>query len=315
MIHNYRKIYLLALLTFVVFSCSKSKEEKSNLIKPKKPWLITQEDVEEKKALQLGVKKRDAYTYFYDMYGKVAERGDIVEEVFFNEDGLKEKQIRYGGGKMVDREWDFEYDDDGNILIAKTYDHSGKIVYESLNDFNGDGLEESSEVFDANFKKKRFITNSYYKTRITSTTIKAENGDIIERHIYSYNPDSSYSVTKTGARERFLQRTERYFDNKSMLAAEIITDNRPATDTTYFRYDSKGNLILKKNSMYTYTFLYDENNNRVEEVMYYTDKKGFEFKQMKLVYVYGEKGLLYERYRYDSDDNPIIVTRYNYLYY
>jgi len=305
-----KKFLLPLLLLPLLFACSNKQKVKE--LKLASNEFMTQDMKEEIKAAKLGVKSRTLITYFYDKYGKKAEKGDKVEEIFYDESGNKAVQIRYASGGLVDLQYEWHYDDDGNMRYSKTTDMYGTELFYRESEYNAEGDEINREERD---KKSREEIETIYtfgdNGKLIEELRRHKMGSVVSRKVFKY--DSTKIVAIENYDLNGIKRGQRVYqyDSLGYVSKEILSEGPNFSNTTNYTFDKNGNILEIDEGYFRRTFEYDDNGNVIVETAYNQDG----YLQQKLIFAYNSKGLIESRIKTDGEESPVIFTEYQYEFF
>lgn len=308
------KITVLSLLAVFMIACGGTEKKTQALKKKETPYTqLNQEQKEMRKAKEFKVKKRDTYSYFYNKYGKVDEKGFLVESLLYDEKGNLTEHLFYTSRGAIDRKYVYEYDGKGNIIKNEAYDVFGDLRNRQFSEYDEFGNIVEAKVFNIKL-------NDYNKVEF----IYDKDGNLLEKT--TYDPDDTV-----------IEKTVNEYDSSGVLLHTIrYGKGERVQEKDYFQYDSLGNKIKMTMDIpgtlpKFYTYKYDENNNMIEErSVHYIKRYAFdkdnnvlmeevydkdEYLQTRFQYFYDERGLLKEKIRYDGMGKPAIYIRYQYEFY
>lgn len=304
-----KKLTIFALI-LVVFGCS--SEQKKKELKLNSTEFITQDMREELKATELGVKSRKLTTYFYEPDGKLNDHGYVVEEIFFDELGNKAVQIRYAAGGLIDLQYEWHYDDEGNMRYSKTTDMYGKEFYYRESEYNIAGNEikrEDREKKGSDELETLFTYNE--QGLLTEKLVRKAKGSVITRTEYSYTDSNIVHLKNFDVNGKLKDERLYTYDSLGYLDTELLKQGETFSNKTDYKFDPKGNVLEIDEGYFRRTFAYNANGDVIEELAYNMDG----FLQQKLLFEYDENGLVKSRIKTDGEETPVILTKYEYEFY
>ncbi|MCF8242875.1 MAG: hypothetical protein K9J16_15960 [Melioribacteraceae bacterium] len=309
-----RYFFLTVIFSIFIISCSAEKEENKSAAKKKEiaKHLITQEDKEEQKAGKNEVKTRYTRSYFYKSNGEISDRGYLIEEVNYDENGNKIEHIRYKSDGSIDLKWTYKYDEAGNVIEKTSTDvfESTKFQQNSKFDNNGNEIERT----ELNLKKRG---NNIYEFEyndsglLKSVEVRDPSDNIVTREEFIYD-DSLVVLEKIFTPDLKGGSEIKYnYDDNNLLIQKVKSVPDLTVDTTNYAYDESGNLIEKDAGYFIHKYEYNENNDLTMEEMF----DGAGGLQYRFKYMYNQRGLLSEKIRYDGLGSPALYIKYDYEFH
>ncbi|MFH1194528.1 MAG: hypothetical protein V1720_02370 [bacterium] len=310
----YKKIIALSgllflMCTILIVGCGAdvpSQKKKKNEVKSS--------DFEEReyiKAKNFKIKKRMATSYFYNNNGKLQERGTKVEEVTYYENGALHEVIRFTSTGQIDLKWTYKYDLDGNILSLETINEYGMVFYKRESHYKN-GYE--TRRYEKDYGQKYEVNISYeYDDRgnMIEETAKDMKGELFSRVEYEYKNDRIMKITSYNRDDKLTLIKENTYDEVGNRIREILTYPSTTIDTVTYKYDERKNILEMDQGYFLQKYVFDERENMLSQEWY---SKGVD-KQGTFKFIYDDRGLVVERIRMDSLDEPVIYTRYEYEFY
>ncbi|NOX17852.1 MAG: hypothetical protein GXO87_06165, partial [Chlorobi bacterium] len=289
-------------------SGKRKKEKSANEI-----TLMEQDKREDIKSAANHVKERKIVSYFYNKYGKVSERGFLVEKKIYNEKGELTEVTRFLSNGDIDLRWTYEYNDNGDIVHSKTVNGLNFLRYERKSKYDDDGKEIEREEYDVKTKKFNKIVYEYDdKGDLLVAKTYNSDGNLLFLENNEYDDKGRIVLKKRENPEGALFTvTQIEYDSLGRKSKELVKDFRAQPSFTIFSYDSLGYLKGKNRGFVNELFINDENGNIVTEKLF----DGGGGLQQRIDYFYDEKGLLSERIRYDGMENPALFIKYEYEFY
>ena len=233
------------------------------------------------------VKVERMYIFSVDKKGKVAKKGSLRSEIFFNEFGKSTKSSTYFPDMTIINET--EYDDNGNEtkMISKNgagqirqtlvYEYDANNILSKVKYFNASGqltsTKEPNEKKEGNYKLS-------YNTK----------GEVNSKTYSKYDSLEKTYTSRLLTPENEIRYENKYWVNDKMQILEwtIIDNVQNRKSKTIFKYDDNGNEIEE--------LKYDMSGNITD----------------KFISRYNEKNLLIESYWYESADKLTQVSKYEY---
>jgi hypothetical protein len=289
-------------------SVKKKKEKSANEI-----TLLDQDNREDLKAAKNHVKERRTVSSFYNKYGKVSERGFLVEKKHYDEQGRLIEVIRFLSNGDIDLKWTYEYNDNDDIVHSKTINGLGFLRYERKSKYDDEGKEIEREEYDVKSKKFNKIIYEYDdKGDLLVAKTYNPDGNLVMIENNKYEADGKLVLKKLENPEGALfSVTQIKYDSLGRKSQELVKDFRDKPSFTMFVYDSLGYLNGKNRGYLNELFINDENGNVITEKLF--DSEGG--LQQRIDYFYDEKGLLSKRIRYDGMEKPALFIKYEYEFY
>ena len=305
-------------LVSVVFLISCGSPEKKSFKKKKEKSaneiaLLEQDKREDLKAAANHVKERRTISYFYNKYGKVSERGFLVEKKMYDEKGRLTEVIRFLSNGDIDLRWTYEYNDNDEIVHSKTVNGMNFIRYERKSTYDDEGKEIEREEYDVKSKKFNKIVYEYDdKGNLLVTKTYNSDGNLLFLENNEYDSAGKIVLKKLENPEGALFTvTQTEYDSLGRKAKEYMRDFRDKPSLVIFVYDSLGYLKGKNRGFVNELFINDENGNVVTEKLF--DSEGG--LQQRIDFFYDKNGLLSERIRYDGMEKPALFIKYEYEFY
>jgi len=300
-------MFLITSVLLFTGGCGSHKhEKKKELEKP-----VSFEEREHLKAKDYKIKKRTATSYFYTNEGKLQKKGTKVEEVIYYENGDKKELTRFASTGDIDLKWTYKYDSDGNIVSAKTENNNGEVFYQRDSKYE-DGLEVERYELELGQKKEVNIKYDYDDFgNIIEETAKDMNGDLFSRIEFEYKKNVLIKSSFYDSKGSLSKMTINSYDSTGNKIREIITYPTTTVDTVKYIYDNRKNIVVFDQGYFAQKYFFDEKDNMLSEE-WYVKGRG---KQGTFKFIYNDKGLVVERIRYDSFDEPVIYTKYEYEFF
>ncbi len=220
---------------------------------------------------------------------KYDEKGNMVEEIIFGDDGKIDITQNYHyddkGNKIVYFQSDYNYLD---YKITYKYDTRGNRIERVLYDKN----DSISEIFTYHYDEKNNLIklikylNMGFDRYNSTTCLFDDNKNLYEeiiddngifcKYTFIYNETGNIIEEKTYNKSNIIQRKSIYeYLNEVKVYQKILFYNENALiDHTFeFKYDKKGNYIeaiwYEENVMQLrYTYSYDSLGNQIEKTIY-----------------------------------------------
>lgn len=312
---KYMKILISLILLLLLISCSSEENEKDRT----KEYLffeevfVPQEDREENKAGDLGIKTRKVTSFFYTKTGQLADRGFLVETKVFNKSGSLDLVERYTSKGNIDLKWSYDYNGKKQLIHKETQTGGGFIRYKGEYKYDSDG--DVIEQKELNIKNGQYETTKIEYAGVGAPLLLSKydsNGDLIQEEIISYdNLGRLVSKELKNRKGEGFMWVEFAYDSLNRVVNEISFDAMKIKKEIFYDYDENNHLTLKDAGYFKQVFYNDINGNILsEEVL-----DGEDNLQQRYEYVYDNKGLLIERLRYDGLGNAALLTKYEYEFH
>lgn len=233
------------------------------------------------------VKIERMYVFSVDKKGRVAKKGSLRSEIFYNEFGESTKSSTYFPDMTIINET--EYDDKGNEtkMVSKngagqvrqtlTYEYDSNNILVKVKYYNASGQLTSTK--EPNEKKEGDYGLSYNT-----------KGEVISKTYSKYD-----SLEKTYTSRLLTAENEMRYENKYWVNDKMQILEWTIIDKVQHR---KSKTIFK----------YDDNGNEVEELKYDMNESLTE----KFISKYNYKNLLIESFWYEPADKLTQVSKYEY---
>jgi hypothetical protein len=307
---SYILILMIAVLVFA--GCSEEREGlpegKAEVVSTE---ILTQDEMEYQKAGNLNVLERRTYSAFFINGTELPEKDYLVETLGFDEKGNKVKQARFLTNGALEIEWNYKYDDKGNLVEMLSKDMYDQILYSRKSKFDKWGNELERTEFDRQMKGE-FDVKLFYTL----------DGYLVEKRTFNeeekpwgkeeYQYQGNLLVLKKSYDEngKLFSENKYFYDGLDNLLMDITYSPPNFRDTVKYLYDEKSRLI-KISTNYKQEFKYSEDDNVTEE-WFYNQLGGL---QQYITYEYDEKGLLINKIKHDGMQTPVLNIRYEYDYY
>lgn len=263
------------------------------------------------KAKGKNIKLRTATSFFYTNTNTLQKNGVKVEEVTYFENGNVHEVIRYASNGYIDMKYTYEYDDENNVISLKTENFNGTVYYERKSEFEN-GYEISRYEFELENKKEVNISYKYSESgELIEEITKNKDGDLVSKVEYEYKPDKSVRAATYDKDGRAQKIVTSFFDSEKKKIKQINEHPSLTSDTIKYVYDERKNVLVFDEGYFMQKYAFDENDNMTAQEWY---SKGID-KQGTIRFKYDPRGLVIERVRYDSFDEPAIYTKYEYEFY
>lgn len=241
----------------------------------------------EQNRIKAKVKVERMYVFSVDKKGKIAKKGSLRNEEFFNEFGKSTKSSTYFPDMTIINET--EYDDNeneakmiskngvGQIRQTLVYEYDANNILSKVKYFNASGQLSSTK--EPNEKKEGDYKLSYNT-----------KGEVISKTYSKYDSLEKTYTSRLLTPENVMRYENKYWVNDKMQILEwtIIDNVQNRKSKTIFKYDNNGNEIEE--------LKYDMSGNITD----------------KFVSRYNEKNLLIESYWYETSDKLTQVSKYEY---
>ncbi|GJQ62780.1 MAG: hypothetical protein SCALA702_18330 [Melioribacteraceae bacterium] len=305
-----KKLTVILLLVIALSSCS--TEQKRKETKLNSTEFVTQDMREEKKATEIGVKSRTLTTYFYEPDAKLNDLGYVVEEIFYDEIGNKAVQIRYAAGGLIDLQYEWHYDDDGNMRYSRTTDMYGKELYYRESEYNYEGDEIKREEREKKGSDELETLFTYDENKLlTEKLLRKAKGSVVTRTVYTYSDSNIIHLQNFDVNGKLKDERLYTYDSLGYVDTELLKQGEHFSNKTDYKFDSAGRVLEIDEGYFRRTFIYNQNGDVLEEYAYNQDG----FLQQKLIFEYNEKGLIKSRIKTDGEETPVIFTKYEYEFF
>lgn len=270
-----RTAALLILSALILASCAKNKDDESSdtesegIVVVKQDYLLPSSLL-----LRLGG-EINRFNVGYDGGAMVTERDDGSGQIIeVDELGHLRKEWIYAAGGELFSHREYEYDENGNMVVQIEFEADGSEKYRILHTYGEDGLLLKTVKTDSGRRLRSQNSYAYeYDAdgRTTREITYKENGDVKSTREYTY-------------------------DARGNLVLSSFSDGTLSWQTQY-EYDEHGNQTKYSRDGKTTFYTYDESGNRIEEA-YYDEDGGL---NSRSVYEYTSDGLLQKETSYDAD--------------
>ena len=233
------------------------------------------------------VKVERMYVFSVDKKGKVAKKGSLRSEIFFNEFGKSTKSSTYFPDMTIINET--AYDDNGNEIKMISRNATGQIRQTLVYEYDANNILLKVKYFNASgqltsIKEPNEKREGDYKLSYNT------KGEVISKTYSKYDSLEKTYTSRLLTPENEMRYENKYWVNDKMQILEwTIIDNVQ---------NRKSKTIFK----------YDDNGNEIEELKY--DASGYITD--KFISSYNERNLLTESYWYESADKLTQVSKYEY---
>lgn len=294
-----------------MYSC-KCSEEKP-LVRNPKPWdklILTVDDIEEAKAAKKKVKERITYSKFYNKFGKLDTATYLVEKIYYNEDGKKEKDIQYLSSGEVDIAWEYEYER-GLLKRVSAKNRFDQLVYERLVKFDKDWDEIEIKEYNQKAKDYNRSIISYDKNKFVKEIYSVDNfGNQLSRQTFEYKNKKLVKINDFDKLNQLIRSTELEYDSTGNLKKEIqITKPFNSKSEKTIKYNNGQISQIDESGM---LITYDYSGNKIVKEHYYLTNVG---PQRRFDYFYNKKGLLKTKVSVSGIGKPELHIFYRYKYY
>lgn len=304
-------VLFLISFSLITYSC-KCSDDYPKIRKPK-PWdkiVQTVDEIEEQKAGKSGVKVRTTYTKFYNKFGKLDTATYLVEKIFFDRNGKKERQIQYQSTGVVDLEWQFEYSGGliTNIKAKNSFDEP-RVDEKFIYDENGNEIE----IREMNYKSQKFYKTliKYDKHQLPeSRTIFDPNENMVLKEIFEYKNGKLNLKKEYDKLNRLVSTTFYQYDSLNRITKQI-TEMKIIPGRTIFQIKYKDDKIIQV-----------KNNDLLIQYEYKNEKISSEHHsilgigpQRRYDYFYNSKGLIKTKVHISGTGRPELHVFYRYEYY
>lgn len=282
----------------------------------------TEETVETKEEAKAPVETEIVYllkdSVSYDPDGNI--NGEIHNE--YNNEGEKIKSNM--DGETIT--YSYEYNNDNVLIKEEALKEDGSIYYTKEFDNDGNEVRRYSCQYLDNYSEYKYVYENGIKTK-GSMIIYDENGEISTENNYVYDKfgNETSIEAKTYIEEEILtfieENTYEYnSDNLPIKKTSASGDTGTVTSIEEFEYDSKGNVLKDKTTVYdldgnidyTYSteYEYDDQNNIIKEAMYDNDELSY-YSETEITYD-ENKNVIGEVYK-DQDGNVLSTNEKTYI--
>ena len=229
--------------------------------------------------------KRETISYYYDDDGN-SKGGGVSEEILFNKKGNRIQHTRFLTSGDIEYKFKYKYDEENKEIEMSSYDAEDNLLLTKTFEYNEEKV--ISKIHEQDFLqplKGREHVYTYTDSLVNYREIKNSEGGIILHEITTY-------------------------DSLGYVLAKIKSDPNIGKITTYYVHDDLGNISEIVAPYYKVKMTYDEKGNVITEELYDVSSK-----QHTIVYEYDDNGLLLEKTRYDTRENPLFRFEYKYEFY
>ncbi len=311
----FRYLLLIFIVSTLLVACSSENKinRRKKIQSPNEITLLPQIDKEDLKAKKLKVKSKETYSYFYDKFGKVAEKGYFVEKRTYDKNGYLSMIFRYSSSGNIDLSWKYEYDFYHNLTQKDSKTGSGLLKYESTSKFDNVGNEIERKEYQEKSGKYNKVVFEYdsLSNMINKKEYDPEEKLIsVDKNLFDStgNLVQTTSYNRNGA--KYLEKIVMY-DSLNRKIFESKNNFHDPISKLEYAYDKNNYLSIRKGNLFRETFQNDSLGNIVEHNIY--DKSGG--LQQMYSYKYDKNGLVKERIRYDGLKHPALYTKYEYEFY
>ncbi len=310
------KFFIISLLVAVfLISCGSEETEKDK----SKDFIyfeevfLPQEDREEIKAAELGIKKRIVTSFFYTKSGQLADKGFLVETRDYKRNGQLDYVERYASNASIDLKWTYNYNGKDQLIHKETQTGAGFIRYKGDYTYDSDG--DIIKLTELNVKTGEYETSEIEYAGVGAPELIEKynsNGDLIEETILIYDEmQRLVSLEHKDRKGNLLRSAEYEYDSLDRVIKETSVDPMRMKKEIFYEYDENGFVSLKEAGYFKQIFVNDSKGNILKEEVL----DGEDYLQQRYEYVYDNKGLLIERLRYDGMGNAALYTKYEYEFY
>jgi len=309
------QLIIILLFTLSLTNCGQNNDLK-NLnpnSAPYKKLSVNQEDIEIQKMKELRVKSRKTYSKFSTKYIKGGGIEILVERINLDENGNKSEQFRYLSNGDVDFQWLYNYDYYERLTTTESYDGFQTLLSKIINEYDGEGYKNKSEEWSE--KSKTYTTSKYVYDKnynLLETSSSNERDGFLYKSEYKYTDSMLDSVLFLNNKNQLLTTIKiKYDSDKRKVGVSEFNSTGISLETEY-KYDSNSNLIeIKNNKLSSFSYKYDAKGNVIDEIEY--NSGGYQ--QNRFGYEYDSStGLLVKKIRYDGENDPALLIRYEYEY-
>jgi YD repeat-containing protein len=307
-----KSIVLLLVLSFIVFiSCGNSKTESKEVQDKKtvkKEKLKEQSEKELSKAKNSFVKVRKKYAAIYLPNGVLPAEKTLVEELYFDEKGLRTELMRYRNSGLVDLIYLFEHDSLGHLTMMETQNASGQILNRTEFKYDSKGNEIEKIINDGKKTGELKTTTKYDESNnpIEVTTFDLR-GNLFSSQVLEYKNDILIkSVTKSSQGIIVLESVFEYDENGNLIKELRKEQNNELV--FIYKYDEMGRLIEALSPETKRVYDYNSNGDLVEDKLFFSDGS----RQFRVTFNYTKNGLMNEEIRYSNDETPAFYSKYEY---
>ncbi|MBZ0180522.1 MAG: hypothetical protein K8F36_14650 [Melioribacteraceae bacterium] len=310
------KFFITFLLVAVfLFSCGsdKTQKDKSKDFIYFEEVFLPQEDREELKAGDLGIKKRNVISFFYTKTGQLADKGFLVETREYTKNGKLDYVERYTSKGNIDLKWTYDYNGEDHLIHKEAQTGAGFIRYKGDYTYDSDG--DVIKRIELNIKNGEYETSEIeYAGAGAPKLIEKHNsnGDLIETTNLEYDEQGRLiSLEHKNGKGNLFRFVEYEYDSLNRVIKEISVDAMKIKKEIFYEYDENGYVSLKDAGHFKQVFTNDSKGNIIQEEVL----DGEDYLQQRYEYVYDNKGLLIERLRYDGMGNAAFYTKYEYEFH
>lgn len=312
---NLRFFITFLLVAVFLISCGSEETEKDK----SKDFIyfeevfLPQEDREELKAGDLGIKKRSVTSFFYTKTGQLADKGFLVETRDYNKNGQLDFVERYTSKGNIDLKWTYDYNGKDQLIHKETQTGAGFIRY--IGDFTYDSDGDIIKRIELNVKNGEYETSEIEYAGVGAPNLIEKynsNGDLIEETVFKYDEmQRLVSLEHKNSEGSLLRFVEYEYDSLNRVIKETSVDAMRMKKEIIYEYDENGFVSSKDAGYFRQIFVNDDKGNILEEEVL----DGEDYLQQRYEYVYDNKGLLIERLRYDGMGRAALYTKYEYEFY
>jgi len=307
--------FLLLVISFIVFiSCGNSKNESTEFQDKKivkKERIKEQSEKELNKAKASFVKVRKKYAAIYLPDGSLPLEKTLVEELHFDENGIRTELIRYRSTGLVDMVYLFEHDSLGNLTMIETQNATGLLLNRTEFKFDSKGNEITKIIIDGKNAGELKTTTKYDDTNNPiEVNVFDLRGNLFSTQTLEYKNDILIkSITKSSQGIIVLESVFEYDENGNLIK-ELRMEQKHELVFIH-KYDEMGRVIESISPETKRIYDYNSNGDLIEDKLFFTDGS----RQFRVTFNYSKIGLMNEEIRYSNDETPAFYTKYEYEFY